>query len=85
MTTTVDACAHAEQRMQGYLDRLLSADEVTAVETHLAACTECACAYRFEVRLREHVKSCVGREDEDRCCEELMAKLKSFCCDEHNA
>ena len=50
------------------------------VEQHLAACSECACAYRFEVKLRQHVKACCGgAADEDHCRDELLAKLKSCC------
>ena len=50
------------------------------VEQHLAVCSDCACAYRFEVKLRQHVKACCGgAADEDHCREELLAKLKSCC------
>ena len=43
-------------------------------------CSDCACAYRFEVKLRQHVKACCGGPaDEDHCREELLAKLKSCC------
>ena len=66
--------------MQAYLDNLLSANDVTIVEQHLAVCSECACAYRFEVTLRAHVKACCGgATDGDHCREELLAKLKSCC------
>ena len=80
MSTTTGACAHAESRMQAYLDKLLSPADATVIEQHLAACSECACAYHFELKLRQHVKACCGgRSDEDHCREELLAKLKSCC------
>ena len=83
MSTTVDACTHAEQRMQAYLDGLLTTADKATVELHLEQCSPCACAYRFEVKLRHHLKACTGCEDEERCREELLAKLKSLCCEGH--
>ena len=80
MSTTTGACGHAESRMQAYLDKLLSPADNEIIEQHLAACSDCACAYRFELKLRQHVKACCGgRSDEDHCREELLAKLKSCC------
>jgi anti-sigma factor (TIGR02949 family) len=80
VSTTTGACAHAESRMQAYLDKLLSAADAKTVEAHLAACSDCASAYRFELKLRQHVKACCGGQaDEDHCREELLAKLKSCC------
>jgi predicted short-subunit dehydrogenase-like oxidoreductase (DUF2520 family) len=80
VSTTTGACAHAESRMQAYLDKLLSAGDSATIEEHLAACSDCACAYRFEIKLREHVKACCGgRTDEDHCREELLVKLKAKC------
>jgi hypothetical protein len=66
--------------MQAYLDKLLSPADNEIIEQHLAACSDCACAYHFELKLRQHVKACCGgRSDEDHCREELLAKLKSCC------
>ena len=80
MSTTTGACAHAESRMQAYLDKLLSEGDALVIEQHLAVCSECACAYRFEVKLRQHVKACCGgAADQDHCRDELLAKLKSCC------
>jgi hypothetical protein len=89
VSTMTGACAHAESRMQAYLDKLLSPADVVIVEEHLALCSECAAAYRFEVKLRAHVKACCGgATDQDHCREELLAKLKSCCggaADEHTS
>jgi anti-sigma factor (TIGR02949 family) len=80
VSTTTGACAHAESRMQAYLDKLLSPGDALIVEQHLAVCSDCASAYHFEVKLRKHVKACCGGQaDEDHCREELLAKLKSCC------
>jgi hypothetical protein len=80
VSTTTGACAHAESRMQAYLDKLLSPADALIVEQHLAACRDCASAYLFEVKRRKHVKACCGgAADEDHCREELLAKLKSCC------
>lgn len=66
--------------MQAYLDKLLSESDTLVVEEHLSVCADCAAAYRFELKLRQHVKACCGgRADEDHCREELLAKLKSCC------
>jgi hypothetical protein len=66
--------------MQAYLDKLLSEADNTVIEQHLAVCKDCACAYHFELKLRQHVKACCGgRADEQHCREELLAKLKSCC------
>jgi hypothetical protein len=80
VSTTTGACAHAESRMQAYLDKLLSPADAEVIDRHLTDCSDCACAYRFELRLREHVKRCCGgKSDEDHCREELLAKLKACC------
>jgi hypothetical protein len=66
--------------MQAYLDKLLSPGDALIVEEHLAACSGCASAYHFELKLRQHVKACCGgAADEDHCREELLTKLKSCC------
>ena len=67
--------------MQAYLDKLLSAGRrPRSSRSTSPSCSDCACAYRFEVKLRQHVKACCGGQaDEDHCREELLAKLKSCC------
>ena len=54
----VDPCVEAEKRLQPYLDRMLTSDEVAAVEAHLSACRYCADRYVFEAKLRATVKRC---------------------------
>ena len=50
-------CEHCEQVMQPYLDRVLDDGERAAAEAHLAACADCAKRYRFEVELRQIVRT----------------------------
>lgn len=49
-------CAETFRRMQDYLDRELSADEMTLVEAHLANCGMCAEEYVFEASFLRHVR-----------------------------
>jgi anti-sigma factor RsiW len=78
--TLVDACTRAEKAVQGYLDGVLSETERAEIDAHLAECGDCARAYAFEQAFREKFrKCCQGSADEDRCREELRAKLRSCC------
>lgn len=49
-------CSDCEQRIQPYVDRELSAEEVVEVEAHLAGCSYCRCCYEFEATLRRVVR-----------------------------
>lgn len=44
-------CAETFQRLNDYLDRELSAEEIGLVEEHLAVCAMCAGEFHFEERL----------------------------------
>ena len=43
-----DPCAHCEEMMQPYMDRVLTDDERAEAESHLDECTYCRKRYRFE-------------------------------------
>lgn len=58
---SVDPCTGAEHSLQAYIDRVLTAAEMEAIDQHLRACAYCAERYRFESDLRSLVKRC--------CCE----------------
>ena len=62
-------CDHCEELMQPYVDRVLTAEEHTEAELHLASCMYCSRRYRFEEVLRVYVKAA--------CCEEMSPELKS--------
>jgi anti-sigma factor RsiW len=54
-----DPCAHCEEMMQPYLDRILTNEEMAAAEAHLAQCEKCRRRYRFEESLRVYVRKAV--------------------------
>jgi anti-sigma factor (TIGR02949 family) len=49
-------CKGCEERIQPYVDRELTVDEVVLVEAHLARCPYCERCYEFEATLRRVVK-----------------------------
>ncbi len=51
-----DPCAHCEEMMQPYLDRVLTDEEMAQAEAHLAGCEQCRRRYRFEESLRVYVR-----------------------------
>jgi anti-sigma factor (TIGR02949 family) len=50
------ACEAILRRLDDYIDRELSADEVLMVERHLEECLRCASQYRFEIRLIQDIR-----------------------------
>jgi anti-sigma factor (TIGR02949 family) len=52
----IDPCAHCEQMLQPYLDRVLTDAERAEAEEHLDGCDHCRRRYRFEVTLRQFVR-----------------------------
>ena len=58
---SMDPCAGVESKLQPYLDRQLTGDEVSMIEMHLGECEYCRERYHFEAQLRETVKTvCCG-------------------------
>jgi len=53
-------CEGCEERIQPYVDRELTAEEVVLVEAHLAGCSYCRQCYEFEATLRRVVKRVLG-------------------------
>jgi anti-sigma factor (TIGR02949 family) len=60
--TAYDPCAHCEEMMQPYMDRVLTEVERAEAETHLDGCAYCRKRYRFEEELRQYVRQCVQQE-----------------------
>ena len=56
---TLDPCAHCEEVMQPFLDRVLSESELAEAERHLADCGYCRKRYRFEETLRLFIRQTV--------------------------
>ncbi|HZT54173.1 MAG TPA: anti-sigma factor [Gaiellaceae bacterium] len=57
-----DPCAHCEEMMQPYLDRVLTDEEMSEAEAHLAECEQCRRRYRFEESLRVYVRQAVDEQ-----------------------
>ncbi|CAN5167955.1 hypothetical protein BH18ACT12_BH18ACT12_00070 [soil metagenome] len=70
--TASDPCAHCEEMMQPYMDRVLTDEERAEAESHLDGCTYCRKRYRFEEALRQFVREIVDVEPMPM---ELKAKL----------
>ena len=57
--TAYDPCAHCEEVMQPFMDRVLTDGERAEAETHLNECTYCRKRYKFEEKLRQFVRQAV--------------------------
>jgi anti-sigma factor (TIGR02949 family) len=55
------SCREVFRRLDDYLDRELSAEEMEKVRSHLDDCVVCAAEYRFERHLLDGVKEKVRR------------------------
>jgi anti-sigma factor (TIGR02949 family) len=60
--TSYDPCAHCEEVMQPYMDRVLTDAERADAEAHLDECAYCRKRYRFEETLRQYVRQAVAAE-----------------------
>lgn len=56
-------CEELFRRLEDYVDRELSPDEVRLVENHLAECEACATEYKFESSFVQEVKKKLRRLD----------------------
>lgn len=56
-------CIEVFNRLDDYLDRNLSAEEVALVARHLDDCVACAGEYRFEATMLECLKASLRRID----------------------
>jgi mycothiol system anti-sigma-R factor len=60
--TATDPCAHCEEVMQPYMDRVLTDEERAEAEAHLDECAYCRKRYRFEETLRVFVRQAGAAE-----------------------
>jgi mycothiol system anti-sigma-R factor len=60
--TSYDPCAHCEEVMQPFMDRVLTDAERAEAEAHLDTCAYCRKRYRFEETLRVIVRQAVASE-----------------------
>jgi anti-sigma factor (TIGR02949 family) len=56
-------CEHVIERINDFLDRELSAEEMALVQAHLDTCEHCASAYAFESRVLDELKGKLRRID----------------------
>jgi anti-sigma factor (TIGR02949 family) len=75
LSETTVACAEAEQRLQAYVDRALTPEEVAGIEAHLAVCPPCARCYKLETQMRENMR----RIGDEPCPESLKVRLRNLC------
>lgn len=69
-------CEEVFRRLDGYLDRSLTAEELARVNEHLETCVVCAGEYRFEESLIEELQRKVRRIGmPDGLAERLSARL----------
>ena len=54
-----DPCAHCEEVMQPYMDRVITDLERAEAEAHLDGCSYCRKRYKFEEKLRQFVRQAV--------------------------
>ena len=74
MTGMLDPCAHCEEMLQPWLDRVLTDEERAEAEQHLDDCSYCRKRYRFEESLRRYVRDAAA----ERMPPELKAKLAAL-------
>jgi anti-sigma factor (TIGR02949 family) len=74
MMTATDPCAHCEEMMQPYLDRVLTDVERAEAEAHLEGCAYCRKRYRFEAEFRQFVRLAAA----EPMPPELKAKLRAL-------
>jgi len=68
-------CSDCLQRLDGFVDRELTDDEVEEVKRHLGHCPPCEERYRLEVQVKRLVKVCC---DKGGAPPHLRAKLREI-------
>lgn len=63
MSTSPVGCAEAFRRLDDYLDRELSAEEMAMVREHLEICAVCATEFKFERSVLDQVREKLRRLD----------------------
>lgn len=61
MLFNIYSCRETLDRLEDYLDRELSANEVKKVEQHLKLCRQCTKKFAFEARLLEEMRAKINR------------------------
>jgi len=75
--TAYDPCAHCEEVMQPFMDRVLTDAERQEAESHLDECNYCRKRYRFEENLRVFVRQAVAVEPMPVELKQKLAALRT--------
>ena len=75
--TAYDPCAHCEEVMQPFMDRVLTDAERQEAESHLDECNYCRKRYRFEENLRVFVRQAVASEPMPVELKQKLAALRT--------
>jgi anti-sigma factor (TIGR02949 family) len=75
--TAYDPCAHCEEVMQPFMDRVLTDAERQEAEAHLDECTYCRKRYRFEENLRVFVRQAGASEPMPIELKQKLAALRT--------
>ena len=75
--TAYDPCAHCEEVMQPFMDRVLTDAERAEAEAHLDECSYCRKRYRFEGNLRVFVRQAVASEPMPVELKKKLAELRT--------
>ena len=75
--TAIDPCAHCEEVMQQFMDRVLTDAERAEAEAHLDECSYCRKRYRFEENLRVFVRQAVASEPMSVELKKKLADLRT--------
>ena len=71
-------CQETFERLDDYMDRELSADEMALVRAHLDTCAICASEYEFEARVIDQLRDKLTRiEAPQSLVEKVRAVLRS--------
>ena len=71
-TAPVFDCKETVRRLWDYLDRELSADDMAAIDTHLAACSQCPPHFTFE---RQFLAALHAARSQDAASDGLRARV----------
>ncbi len=72
------SCQEAAARLDDYVDRELSPEELGEVEAHLQVCARCAPVFRFQEGVLRRLQETIGRiQAPDGLLEQVMTRLRS--------
>jgi anti-sigma factor (TIGR02949 family) len=71
-------CEDMFRKLDDYLDRALTPEEMEKVRRHLELCATCASEYRFEESLLSELRKKVRRISDSPAPADLMARISSL-------